>query len=1133
MNHVPTAAATVWALALSPIAAQPLAPRPNGMDPAPPTRHMLVGATIHTAPGETLDADSNPAILIEDAEIVGVLRSADTARPKPGYQIHELDGDHHVYAGFIEPWFTVDAPAPDPDAPGTHWNTMVTPQRDALAGDALGAGDAESLRSMGFTAAMIAPEGGIFRGWSAVVSTAAHFDDPSMGDPPVHRARAAQTLGFDRTSWRDASYPTSHMGVMALLRQTFADAEARAGGDHADASCLDEIDPGAAPLVYDTDHELEGLLADKVAREFDHDGVILVGAGTAHRRLDAFAEMGHPMIVPLRYPETPEVASVEDADAVSLAALQHWERAPANARWLDGAGLDVALTASKRRSGQKFWTNLHRAIETGLDPDTALAMLTTNPARILDLEGMGTIQRGAPANLVVSRGDLFDPDADATITDTWIDGRRHTIHDDDGGAFDGRWTLEIVGADDLITLEIDADTVTATHPGDESDTPETNKAKKVEIDADTISFVLDGIADAPGRHVLSGVRLPAGEIRGSGLAPDQTPFQWTATRTGDALSVKDFAGTWDALLADRFELSLRIRGGAVTVIERVEGADDITQDAEKVRIEDGALRFSFEHEPFGVKGIFTIALSAPEGDALEGSGTRADGAEFGLTARRAENGRDDADTLPDAPATPFGPYAFDEPPAQESVLIHNATIWTQTDEGVIEHGWIRIDDGEIRGLGSGEPRTRRGERVIDAGGRHVTPGLIDAHSHTGLFRLGVNEAGQAVTAECRIADSLDPGHIGFYRELAGGLTTAMLLHGSANPIGGQAQTVKLRWNSDRPEDMHFEGADPGIKFALGENVKQSNWGDDKTTRYPQTRLGVETIFRDRFTRAREYAQRGMETEDGRRDLELEALAQILDSDRWIHCHSYRQDEILMLCRIAEEFGFKIGTFQHGLETYKVAEIVKEHAIGASLFSDWWAYKYEVVDAIPYAGPINHEAGLLTSYNSDSDDLARRMHVEAGKALKYARMSGIEMTEQEALAFVTTNPAIQLGIDDRVGSLAEGMDADIAVWSGHPLSARSRCERTFVDGREYFSLGRDADHREHIRAERQRLVQKLLSGGKSATPETASNPDPEDAPDDDPDARRGLARFTSDTPYNHDKPGDCGCDDLFPHWREGY
>jgi imidazolonepropionase-like amidohydrolase len=521
--------------------------------------------------------------------------------------------------------------------------------------------------------------------------------------------------------------------------------------------------------------------------------------------------------------------------------------------------------------------------------------------------------------------------------------------------------------------------------------------------------------------------------------------------------------------------------------------------------------------------------------------------------------------MPDAP---FGPFAYESEPEQRNYILHSATVWTQSDDGILDNGWVLIRDGKVAQIGTGG-YPRIAAETIDATGMHITPGLIDAHSHTGLFRFGVNESGQAVTAECRISDSLDPGFPGFYRELAGGLTSANLLHGSANPIGGQSKTIKLRWDAEKPADMFFDDAKPGIKFALGENVKQSNWGDDNTTRYPQTRLGVETLMRDRFIRAKEYAinrdavldlqtrideiDQAIQTFDlshpnqaqkdlkqkrielssqlqnlsQYRDLELEILAEILAGDRLIHCHSYRQDEILMLCRLAEEFGFKIGTFQHGLETYKVAEVVKEHAIGASIFSDWWAYKYEVVDAIPFAGPINHEVGLLTSFNSDSDDVARRMHVEAGKALKYAKLSGIEMTEQQALDFVTLNPAKQLMIDDRVGSLEQGKDADVVVWTGHPLSSLSRPEMTFVDGRLLFSRDLDASMRARDAAERQRLIQLIIRDGKPLEEEKAS----EDTHDHDHDD-------LVDPDHNHDHHfntarGECGCGDMLPAFHTNY
>jgi imidazolonepropionase-like amidohydrolase len=450
--------------------------------------------------------------------------------------------------------------------------------------------------------------------------------------------------------------------------------------------------------------------------------------------------------------------------------------------------------------------------------------------------------------------------------------------------------------------------------------------------------------------------------------------------------------------------------------------------------------------------------------------------------------------------------------------------------------------------------------VLEASGKHVTPGLVDAHSHTSLFRFGVNEAGQAVTAEVRIGDSLDPGHINWYRQLAMGVTTVNSLHGSANPIGGQNAIHKVRWGSRTPAEMRIEGARPGIKFALGENVKQSNWNlrRSERTRYPQTRMGVETLIRDRFEAAREYRKRweAWESRGGatkprsheapkggdeqrrvgeegsvasrldsppRRDLELEALAEILDDVRLVHCHSYRQDEILMLCRVAEDFGFRIGTFQHGLEVYKVAEAVRENAIGASLFSDWWMYKVEVMDAIPFAGPLQTEAGVSTSYNSDSDELARRLNTEAAKAVKYAR-PGSGMTEEEALKFVTINAAEQIGVGGRLGSLAEGKHADFVIWSDNPLSTRAIAENVYIDGREYYSLEQDRIHRDLIARERQRLIQKIIAapdrGGDGEVPEEEG-----EAPlVDSPTGRRGVLASWMRAGFHPDdmRPGDCGC-----------
>lgn len=1115
------AASSAIALAQS---QDPLAPRPNGMSPATPARHLITNATVHTQPGTVLqDTD----ILIVD----GIISAIGTDLQPGNAQVWDIDGAH-IYAGFIDPYIEVDTPDLPSGETGTHWSNRVNPNDNALR-VGLGADAAESLRAMGFTTAMIAPDSGIFRGWTAVVSTAKDFDEDSLGDPPIYSAQAGQAMGFDRGSWGDRGYPTSHMGVVALMRSIFSDADTRrAMGNHTDSNILDHVHPSDTTFYYDISQELEAALADDVANEFNHPNIVIVDNGTAHRRLELFKEMGHPVIVPLTYPETPDVFSVGAVDSAELATLQHYERAPANARWLHNSGLDVALTTSKRRSGEKFWTNLHTAIDKGLPADDALAMLTTNPAKIIGLPDQGTIAKGRIANLVVASGNLFDTqDDDARIIDTWIDGRRHAINQTEDTRFDGSWTATMVGTDFSVEMNIDGKSLSLTDSAGEE--PVVTKATKVSIDGNSISFLTDYKDDEVGAYINTATLAADGTIRGTTLNPEPmgyTPapqsFLWVATKNAPTASMKDFRGTWNATLSDQFKLDFKIGKDSVTIIERVEGGDDIEQEASEHEIKDGVLTFTFEHEPFGSPGTFSVALSAPtEDDTLAGMGTLPDGAAFGVSATKETKDPDAVHTLPDLPETPFGPYAYEDQPQQGTYMLRGATVWTQSDDGILEDAWVLVNNGKISRVGTGpEPRVAQ-ENHIDATGMHITPGLIDAHSHTGLFRFGVNESGQAVTSEVRISDSIDPGHPGYYRELAGGLTTSLLLHGSANPIGGQSKTIKLRWDSDKPSDMFFEDAKPGIKFALGENVKQSNWNTDGS-RYPQTRLGVETLIRDRFIRAKEYAARGNKTEAGYRDLELEALAQILAGDRLIHCHSYRQDEILMLCRIAEEFGFKIGTFQHGLETYKVAEVVKEHAIGASIFSDWWAYKVEVVDAIPFAGPINFEAGLLTSFNSDSDDVARRMNVEAGKALKYAKLSGIEMSQQDALNFVTLNPAKQLMIDDRVGSLEAGKDADLVVWTGNPLSSLSRPEMTFVDGRLLFSRDLDAQLRANNEAERQRLIQLIIRDGKPIEEKSNGNDHSNDH-DDLVDPGHDHGHY-----FNTDR-GECGCGDMLPAFHTNY
>jgi imidazolonepropionase-like amidohydrolase len=430
-------------------------------------------------------------------------------------------------------------------------------------------------------------------------------------------------------------------------------------------------------------------------------------------------------------------------------------------------------------------------------------------------------------------------------------------------------------------------------------------------------------------------------------------------------------------------------------------------------------------------------------------------------------------------AVAFGVVAF--PAGAATVIVKNATIWTQGPAGKIERGDLLARDGKIVKVGTGL-ETPAGAIVIDGTGKHVTPGLIDCHSHTAI-RGGVNEASNNVTAEVRINDVIDPQDVALYRELAGGLTTAHLLHGSANSIGGQDAVVKLHYKSSR-ERMLIPDAFPGIKFALGENPKQSNFRDsNRPARYPATRMGVMESIRERFTAARHYRQvwesydklpaaARDRREPPRRDLQLEAIAEILEGKRIVHSHCYRQDEILALIRTAESFGVKIGTFQHVLEGYKVADEIAAHGAGGSTFSDWWAYKLEAYDAIPYNGALMRAHGVIVSYNSDSDELARRLNVEAAKAVKYGNVPEID-----ALDFVTLNPAKQLRIDGRTGSLEAGKDADFVVWSGSPLSVYSVAEQTFVDGVKEFDRAQDLVDRQAKDAARAAAVAKIRGDAK--------------------------------------------------------
>lgn len=535
---------------------------------------------------------------------------------------------------------------------------------------------------------------------------------------------------------------------------------------------------------------------------------------------------------------------------------------------------------------------------------------------------------------------------------------------------------------------------------------------------------------------------------------------------------RDPRGTWE-ITADGKTLPLIVEG-ELEKLEAKSGAEKAV-----LSLKDDAVLLVMPAKLLE-RGDGAVRLSGRVvGDAIAGTGEAPTGAKIVWSARRtaphtAAKKPDDKPSPLDAPldfpetypAGAYGRTALPDQPA--SVLVQGATVWTSGPQGTLQNADLLITGGKVASVGSGL-KAPAGASLVDGKGMHITPGIIDCHSHTAISK-GVNEGSHAVTCEVRIADVIDATDIAIYRELAGGVTTANILHGSANPIGGQNQVIKFRWGA-MPEELKFADAAPGVKFALGENVKQANWGDKFTTRYPQTRMGIEQLIRDRFRAALEY-EAAMKKKEGlpaRRDLQLEALSEIVSNKRLIHCHSYRLDEVQMFLKLTSEFKIKIGTLQHILEGYKLADEIAKNGAGASSFADWWAYKWEAFDAIPDNASMMHGQGVLTSINSDSNDLARRLNTEAAKSMKYGGLPA-----DEALKLVTIYPAQQLRIEAKVGSLEAGKDADFVIWNGNPLSNYSRVNQTWIEGRKYFDRADETAARPAFAAQREALVQKALT-----------------------------------------------------------
>lgn len=1028
----------------------------------------------------------NPEVTLEKATLVvrgGKIESVGDVSVPADAQVISMTGKT-IYPGFIDA-YSEQSVAGDPLAGSArYWNGQVSPQI-SMAKHLAANEDLKVLRKQGIVAQLIAPAAGVIRGTSAVVAT-------GDGGPnqTLLAANVAQHLQLTVARRGRDSYPGSPMGAVALARQAMYDAQwyrdARIAveadstlplPEHNDAlAALQPVLSGAQSIVVKTSNEQFVLRADQFAAEFGL-SLILLGSGREYRRLEEIAATKRSIILPLAFPKAPNVSTPETAQDATLESLMHWDIAPENPAQVDSAGIAFAFTTERLESKADFLKSLRKAVSRGLAPKSALKALTTTPAALFGLDDqLGTIQSGHLASFVITDGDLFEKKT--KVLETWVSGQRfehapEKVRDATGyfrldvqptDSFDGQLFVEITDDDGKLRGRISREPISVEPKEQRKKVRDSNEESDEKADNSPESSA-EGSSD----DEKSAADKSSDEDKSGDTEEDKKK---------DVLKLSDLKLSDTALTATLtakdwgFEGVVRI---SVTLTEL-----DVQQKERPAGL--GSIVW-----PDGVTAsVVASRVEQPRNQDEAGKRDASKRSKGDDTSAELDEGGDkndeekddeDEDTDPASFAVnyPLGAFGREKIPDQPSLtaFIH-ATIWTCGPAGLIEDGTLIVAEGKIVAVGK-EIAILEGADVIDVRGMHITPGVIDCHSHAATDG-GVNEATQAITCEVRVGDFVDANDITIYRQLAGGVTTANILHGSANPIGGQNQVIKLRWGQTG-EGLKFTEAPQGVKFALGENVKQSNW-ENANNRYPQTRMGVEQLYRDSFEAARDYARR-MEAWKlnrrglpPRRDLELDALREILDGDRWIHCHSYRQDEILALLRILKQYEITIGTFQHILEGYKVADEMARAGAMASAFSDWWAYKFEVYDAIPHAGALMHKQGVVVSFNSDDGELARHLNQEAAKAVKYGGVP-----REEALKFVTLNPAKQLRIDHLVGSLEVGKHADFVIWNGDPLSNFSRCEQTWIDGRCYFHRDEDDRMQRESFERRNLLIQKILESGE--------------------------------------------------------
>ena len=949
-------------------------------------------------------------LVVRDGVIAAV--GADAAPPADA-RVWKLDGKT-IYAGFIDAYGELPAEASrlgSSERQGAgYWNAHVVPQVNADARYTLDAEANKKLRSQGIAARLMAPSVGIIKGASALVATG-----DETGPRSILKGQTALHLMLTPAQRARDNYPMSPMGTMALVRQALCDARW-----YAEAWKAYEADRGLArPERSDALAALQVYASGKAPVMFQTSNELYL----------------------LR---AKQVADEFGLQTIIRGSGREYRRLEA----IKAAGLPTVLPLNFPKAPRV--TTPETAMSVSLERLMHWDLAPENPARLdaasvkIAFTSFGLSDPGAflaAVRKAVRRG--LPPDAALralTVTPAELFGLDERL----GTLAPGKLASFVIADGDLFD----------------------KKTKLLETWVDGRRYEID--------------TAPLADLRGSWQLQLARPDGGSETLTME-------------LAGEPGKLSGKIKRG------------DKDSSLSRVALEALQLAATFKAEPLGWPGIAQISGTVSTGDvqsiepvapSWSGVVVWADGSKSSMQATRTAalplppgegRGEGPAETEKTADAGearpalyavnyPLGAFGVGGPPEQPpAVAFQHATVWTSGPQGKLADATLVIEQGKVTAVGR-EVAMPDGAVVIDATGKHISPGIIDCHSHSATDG-GINEQAQTITAEVRIGDFIDPNDVQIYRQLAGGVTTANVLHGSANTIGGQNQVVKFRWGA-LGEEMKFVGAPPGIKFALGENVKQSNWGDQFRSRYPQTRMGVEQLVRDAFIAAQQYRRRWAEWREKpaglppRVDLELEPLVEVLEGKRLIHCHSYRQDEILAFLRACEEFGVKVGTLQHILEGYKLADAIAKHGAGASSFSDWWAYKFEVLDAIPYNGALLHQAGVVVSFNSDDPELARRLNLEAAKAVRYGGVDPVE-----ALKFVTLNPARQLGIDRHVGSLEPGKDADLVVWNASPLSSYACCEQTWIDGRKYFDRQDDLRRRGETASMRAALIQRVLASGE--------------------------------------------------------